>query len=76
MISNSIKYLFRLEPMPEHVLQDDEEVLQRDVVGVQLPAEPEAGVDHLLDHQAQDAHQVAALHQGWVSSCKKKCLIL
>ncbi len=43
------------------MLQDDEEVLQRDVVGVKLPAELEAGVQDLLDHQLQDVDQVAAL---------------
>ena len=56
-----------LNCIPEDVLEDDEEVLQRYVVGLELAAELEAGVDDLLDDQLHDAHQVAALDHHRVS---------
>ena len=60
-------YLFWLEPMPEDMLQDYEEVVQRDVVRVKLPPELEARFDHLLDDQLEDVDQVALLYQDRVA---------
>ena len=53
--------------MPEDMLQDYEEVVQRDVVRVKLPPELEARFDHLLDDQLEDVDQVALLYQDRVA---------
>ena len=60
-------YLLWLEPMPKDMLQDYEEVVQRDVVRVKLPPELEARFDHLLDDQLEDVDQVALLYQDRVA---------
>ena len=61
--------------MPEDMLQDYEEVVQRDVVRVKLPPELEAWFDHLLDDQLEDVDQVALLYQDRVAIWKNKRLL-
>ena len=53
--------------MPQHVLQHNEEVLQRNRVRVQLSAALQGGLDEFLHHQLADVHQVRALDAHGVS---------
>ena len=53
--------------MPQHVLQHNEEVLQRHRVRVQLSAALQGGLDEFLHHQLADVHQVRALDAHGVS---------
>lgn len=48
--------------MTQDVLQDNEEVLQRHRVRVQLAAKLEGRLNELLHHQLTDVYQVAALN--------------
>lgn len=50
-----------LEPMPQDVLEDNKEVLQRHGVRVELSAALERGLDELLHHQLADVDKVTAL---------------
>ena len=60
-------HLLRPEAMSEYMLQHNEEVLEGDVVGVQLSAELQAALNHLLHYQLADVDQVAPLDEDRVA---------
>ena len=60
-------HLFWLETVSEDMFQDNEEMVERDVIGVELPTELQAGLDHLLDHQLQDVDQVTLLDPNGIA---------
>lgn len=56
--------------MAQDVLNDDEEVLQRQVIGVQHATISERLFQQFLDHQLAYVDQITALYFRRVPSCK------
>ena len=56
--------------MPEDMFENNEEMMERDMVRVELSAKFQTRFDNFFDHQFQDVDKVALLNQNRITICK------
>lgn len=57
--------------MTHNMLQNNEEMMQRQMVAVEHPAITKRLLNQLFHDQFRDVHEIAAFYDYWVSSYKR-----